>query len=119
VKEEKGVISICKTILSGTAPEQVRDQTSGLASASLRDLAVKLAGDPDLTVSVITYGDGRQELEVLHTGPPHNTDDTIDHHRFARQTQEAPGWTLPVSTQAGLQDAVTAIRTALLNAAAR
>lgn len=28
------------------------------------------------------------------------------------------GWTLPVSTQAGLQDAVTVIRTVLLNAAA-
>jgi hypothetical protein len=54
---------------------------------------------------VITYSDGRQELEVLHTGPPHNTDDTIDHRRFTRQPQEVPGWTLPVSTQAGLQDA--------------
>ena len=29
-----------------------------------------------------------------------------------------PLWTLPVSTQAGLQDAVTVIRTVLLNAAA-
>ena len=48
----------------------------------------------------------------------HNTDDTIDHRRFSRQTQEAPGWTLPVSTQAGLRDAVTVIRTVLLNAAA-
>jgi hypothetical protein len=112
------VISICKTILSGMPPEQIRDLTEGLDSAPLRDLAARLAADPNLTVSMITYSDGRQELEVLHTGPPHNTDDTIDHHRFARQTQEAPGWTLPVSTQAGLQDAVTVIRTVLLNAAA-
>jgi hypothetical protein len=37
---------------------------------------------------------------------------------FTRQTQEAPGWTLPVSTPAGLQDAVAVIRTFLLNAAA-
>jgi hypothetical protein len=117
VREETGVISICKTILSGTPPEQIRDRTEGLDSAPLRDLAARLAADPNLTVSVITYSDGRQALEVLHTGPPHNTDDTIDHHRFARQTQEAPGWTLPVSTQAGLQDAVTMIRTLLLNAA--
>jgi hypothetical protein len=29
-----------------------------------------------------------------------------------------PLWTLPVSTQAGLQDAVAVIRTVLLNAAA-
>ena len=69
-------------------------------------------------MSVISSSDGRQELEVLHTGPPRNTDDTFDHRRFTRQTQEAPGWTLPVSTQAGLQDAVTVIRTVLLNAAA-
>jgi hypothetical protein len=99
------------------APDQIRDRTSGLASAPLRDLAVKLAADPNLTVSVITYSDGRQELEVLHTGPPHNTDDTIDHRRFTRQTEETPGWTLPINTQAGLQDAVTVIRTVLLNTA--
>jgi len=118
VREETGVISICKTILSGAPPEQIRDRTEGLDSAPLRDLAARLAADPNLTVSVITYSDGRQELEVLHTGPPHNTEDTIDRRRFTRQTQAAPGWTLPVSTQAGLQDAVTMIRTVLLNAAA-
>ena len=118
VREETGVISICKTILSGQPPEQIRDRTEGLDSAPLRDLAARLAADPNLTVSVISYSDGQQELEVLHTGPPHNTDDTIDHRRFSRQTQEAPGWTLPVSTQAGLQDAITVIRTVLLNAAA-
>ena len=73
------MITICKTILSGTAPGQIRDQASGLVSAPLRDLAVKLAADPDLTVSVITYSDGRHELEVLHTGPPHHTEDTVDH----------------------------------------
>ena len=112
------MITICKTILSGTAPEQIRDQTSGLASASLRDLAVKLAADPDLTVSVITYSDGRQELEVLHVGPPHHTEDSVDHRSFARQAPETPGWTQSISTQAGLQDAVTAIRT-VLNAADR
>jgi hypothetical protein len=111
------VISICKTILSGQPPEQIRDRTDGLDSVPLRDLAARLAADPNLTVSVISYSDGRQELEVLHTGPPHNTDDTIDHRRFTRQTQEAPGWTLPVSTQAGLQDAVTVRRTVLLKAA--
>jgi hypothetical protein len=112
------VKTICKTILSGTAPGQIRDQASGLASDPLRDLAVKLAADPDLTVSVITYSDGRQELEVLHTGPPHHTEDTVDHRGFTRQAQETPGWTQSISTQAGLQDAVTAIR-AVLNAAAR
>ena len=112
------MISICKTILSGQPPEQIRDRTEGLDSAPLRDLAARLAADPNLTVSVISYSDGRHELEVLHTGPPHHTDDTIDHRRFTRPTQAEPGWTLPVSTQAGLQEAVTVIRTVLLNAAA-
>ena len=36
--EETNVITICKTILSGTAPGQIRDQASGFASAPLRDL---------------------------------------------------------------------------------
>ena len=62
-----------KTVLSGAAPGHIREQTEGLAPAQLRELAVQLAADPDLTVSVISYDDGRQELEVLHTGPPHCT----------------------------------------------
>ena len=33
------MISICKTILSGQPPEQIRDRTEGLDSAPLRDLA--------------------------------------------------------------------------------
>jgi hypothetical protein len=33
---------------------------------------------------VITYQDGAAELEVLHTGPPHHTEPTIDSDRFAR-----------------------------------
>ena len=82
--------TICKTILSGAAPGQIRDEASGLASAPLRDLAVKLAADPDLTVSVITYSDGRQELEVLHTGPPHHTEDTVD-HRSRTAAADPPG----------------------------
>ena len=48
-----------------------------------------------------------------------HTEATVDHRSFTRQAQETPGWTQSISTQAGLQDAVTAIRTALLNAAAR
>ncbi|MGH3174179.1 MAG: hypothetical protein ACRDPF_10010, partial [Streptosporangiaceae bacterium] len=66
------MITICKAVLSGSAPGRIRAQTQGLESDGLRDLAVELAGDPDLTVSVITYADGRQELEVLGTGPQHH-----------------------------------------------
>ena len=68
------MITICKTVLSGAAPARIREQTEGLASGWLRDLAVKLAGDPALTVSVITHEDSTQELEVLRTGPPHHTE---------------------------------------------
>lgn len=111
---EPGVITICKTILSGSTPGQIRDQTEGLAPARLRDLAVQLAGDPDLTVSVITYDDGTQELEALHTGPPQRTEDTIDRRRFIRQPPE----TLSIASPAGLQDAVTLVRAILLDATA-
>jgi hypothetical protein len=75
------MITFCKATLSGAAPDRIREQTRGLESDGLRDLAVKLAGDPGLTVSVITYADGRQELEVLHTGPPHHPEETIDGFR--------------------------------------
>jgi len=64
------MITIRKARLSGAAPVLIRERAQGLGSGWLRDLAVKLAGDPDLTVSVITFADGKQELEVLHTGPP-------------------------------------------------
>lgn len=105
---------VCKTVLSGSEPGQVRDQAAGLPTGPLRDLAVQLAADPDLTVSVISYDDGRQELEVLHTGSPCHTEDTIDRHRFTRQ----PSRTLSTATPARLQDAATMIRGILRDAAA-
>jgi hypothetical protein len=111
------MITISKVILSGAAPGQIRDQASGLASAPLRDLAAELAGDPDLTVSVITYQDGSQELEVLHTGPPHRDENTIDRHRFTRQPSAAPARTLPIVGPADLHDAVNLIRAVLRDAA--
>ncbi len=111
------MITISKTILSGTAPGQIRDQTSGLASAPLRDLAASLAADPDLTVSVITYQDGRQELEVLHTGPPHPDEDAIDRRKFACQSGATQGGTLPIASPADLQNAMNLIRAILRNAA--
>ena len=104
-----GMITICKAVLSGSAPARIREQTEGLEPGWLRDLAVKLAGDPTLTVSVITDEDGTQELEVLHTGPPHHTEQTIDSDRFTRQ----PGQTLPVTEPSDVQDAVAAVRAIL------
>ncbi len=107
--------TICKAILSGATPQQIRDRTEGLVPARLRDLAVQLAGYPDLTVCVITYDDGTQELEVLHTGPPHRTEDTIDCRRFSRQASGTPAQTLSIASQAGLQEAVSLIHGILLD----
>ncbi len=56
------MITIGKARLSGAAPDRIQEQAQGLEPGRLRELAVKLTGDPDLTVSVITYADGNQEL---------------------------------------------------------
>jgi len=45
--------------------------------------------------------------------------ESLDQGRVPREEILQRGWTQSISTQAGLQDAVTAIRTALLNAASR
>jgi hypothetical protein len=116
--EEPVVITICKAVISGASPGRVREQAGGLAPAGLRDLAVRLASDPDLTVSVITYDDGRQELEVLHTGPPHLTEHTIDRHQFTRQPGYGATRSVSVATPAGLQGAIALVRSILLDAAA-
>ena len=83
------MIPFRKVTLSGSAPDRIREQTEGLESGCLRDLAVKLAGDAALTVSVLTYADGRTELEVLRTGPPGETAS----HETAGQTGHARGLT--------------------------
>ena len=110
------MIKICKTILSDAAPGHIREQTEGLAPAQLRELAVQLAADPELTVSVITYDDGRQELEVLHTGPPHRTEHTIDCRRFEREPAATPARTMSVGTPDALLDAAEMIRAILWDA---
>jgi hypothetical protein len=91
------MITICKAILSGAKPAQIREQTEGLIPGWLRDLAVKLAGDPALTVSVITYQDGAQELEVLHTGPPHHTEPSTATGSPVSTRRRYPSPNLPTS----------------------
>jgi len=113
------VITICKAVLSGAAPGRVREQAGGLAPAGLRDLAVRLAGDPDLTVSVITYDDGRQELEVLRAGLPYLSEDTIDRHQFTRRPEHGATRSVSGATPAGLQDAIALVRGVLLDATVR
>ena len=107
------MISISKTVLTGATASEIREQTEGLAPERLRDLAVMLAKHPELTVSVITYDDGTQELEVLHTGPPRHSIYTIDRRRFTRQADPPPGWTLSIEQQSDLEDAADLIHITL------
>ena len=65
---------------------------------------------------MITYDDGRAELEVLHTGPPHRTEHTIDCCRFEREPAATPARTISVSTPAALLDAAEMIRAILRDA---
>ena len=96
------MITIHKAVLSGATLSEIRDQVEELArgpggnaaSALLGDLAVELAAHSDLRVSVITYEDGTEELEVLHVGPPHGDENTIDRGKFADRARTAPDWTL-------------------------
>ena len=60
---------------------------------------------------MITYQDGAQELEVLRTGPPHHTEQTIDSDRFTRHTAE----TLPIAEPPDVQTAVALVRSILLD----
>ena len=100
------MVTICKTVLNGATPGQIQ----GLMPAQLRDLAVQLTADPDLTVSLITY-DGRVELKVLHAGPPYRT---VDRGRFTGQVPLE----MSIASPAGLQDAVTLVRAILADPAA-
>jgi hypothetical protein len=104
---ESGLVRITKTIISGCEPGKAQQQAAALAPAGLRDLAVQLAADPDLTVSVTSYEDGRQELKVMHAGGPQHTQDTMDRHWLTGRPEAR---TMSVTTPASLQDAVAAIR---------
>lgn len=65
---------------------------------------------------MITYDDGRAELEVLHTGPPHRTEHGIAPGRFTRQPGAVPAQTIPVASRSSLQDAARLIRAILWDA---
>jgi hypothetical protein len=122
------MITIHKAVASRVPPDQILAGTRGAgpdagpgpdgdpAAARLRDLAVRLAAYRDLQVSVISYDDGRAELEVLHAGPPHYTEHTIDRAKFAGPDRPAPGWVVSLDGDAGLRSATDLIRGTLLNA---
>jgi len=65
---------------------------------------------------VITYDDGTQELEVLHTGPPHRTEHTVDCRKFTRQPSGTQAQTLSIADPDGLQQAVALVQSILRDA---
>ncbi len=93
------MLTIRKAVATRIPPDQFRAGIEALTSRSgtsgpgpgdaevearLRELALHLASYPDLRVSVIIYEDGSAELEVLHAGPPHHTEATIDRREVRR-----------------------------------
>jgi len=115
------MITIPKAILSGAAAEQIRDRARELApghpaASGLHDLAAELAAHRDLRVSMIIYEDGSVELEVLHTGPPHHNENTIDPRKFAGQAPAPADRTLSIAGESGIQDAANIVRAILHNA---
>jgi hypothetical protein len=125
-EEETGMITIRKAVVSRIPPSQVQavldaaaagtGEDGDPAAARLRDLALNLAAHRDLQVSVITYEDGRAELQVLHAGPPHYTEQTIDCSRFAGPDRPVPGWVVSLAGDGDLESATDRIRDTLLGA---
>ena len=120
------MITIRKAVISRVWPDQLRapapdpgeDADAVPAAARLRDLAQHLAAYRDLQVSVITYEDGRAELQVLHAGPPHHTQDTIDCGKFGGPDRSAPGWVVSLADEGGLDVVADLIRATLQEAGA-
>jgi hypothetical protein len=110
------VIIISKAILSAETAQHIQELASGLEPAPLRDLALELATQPDLRVSVITYQDGTAELEVLDEGAPRHDEDTIDCGRFTRPGLASQARTLGLAGEAWLHDAVNLIRATMRDA---
>jgi hypothetical protein len=100
------MITIRKGVISRVWPDrrQAPAPDEDSSAGRLRDLALRLAAQRDLRVSVITYEDGRAELEVLHAGPPHPTAETIGRERLAVPDRAVPGWVVSLAAERGLED---------------
>jgi hypothetical protein len=118
------MITIRKAVATRVPPDQIRAGIEALTSGSgtsgpgpgdaevqarLRELALHLASYPDLRVSVIIYEDGSAELEVLHAGPPHHTEATIDRGKFAGQPAAESGWVVDLTGDSALERATDLI----------
>ena len=119
------MLTIRKAVATRVPPDQIRAGIEALASRSgtpgpgpgdaevqarLRELALHLASYPDLRVSVIIYEDGSAELEVLHAGPPHHTEATIDCGKFAGRAATESGWVVDLTGDSALEHATDLIR---------
>jgi hypothetical protein len=119
------VITIQKFRLSGSLDDLQRkveelacDQAPHeyLTGTRLRELAVALAMQADLHVSVVTYADGSQELEVALTDHPGCDPMVIGRDHLGGQCQLTWERWLPIGNEPGIETVVNLIQ-AVLNAA--
>ena len=87
-----------------------------LAGTRLRELAIALAMQADLRVSVVNYADGSQEVEVALTDHPNCDPIVIGRDQFGGQCQLTWERWLPIEDQPGIETVVNLIQ-AVLNAA--
>jgi hypothetical protein len=116
------VITSHKTILSGS-PDDLRRMVEKLsldqepyeyqAGTRLRELAVALAMQASFNVSVISYEDGSQELEVGLTDYPGCDPIVICRDQHGERYQLSWDLWLPVEDQSGIEAIVNLIGAAL------
>jgi hypothetical protein len=116
------MITSQKTILSGS-PSDIRRTVEELAfdqephehqaGARLRELAVSLAMQPGFSVSVISYEDGSQELEVVLTDHPGCDPIVIGRDQSGGRCQVSWDLWLPIDDQPGIETIVNLIGVAL------
>jgi hypothetical protein len=121
-KDGQGVITSHKTILSGS-PDDLRRKVETLAPGQephvyqagtrLRELAVTLAMQAGLRVSMISYEDGSQELEVVLTDHPSCDPIVIGRDQHGGRCQLSWDLWLPIEDQPGIETVVNLIQAAL------
>jgi hypothetical protein len=120
------MITVDKQLLSGTPDEVLgkvedlardQDEHEYLAGTWFRELAVKLATRDGLAVSAVTYDAAVYELEVTLASAPHEAI-VIDRSQSGDYCQITLEQWLPISGEAGIEDAANTIH-AVLAASAR
>lgn len=116
------MITSQKTILSGS-PDDLRRKVEALAldqepheyqaGMRLRELAVELAMQAGFNVSVISYEDGSQELEVVLTDYPSCDPIVIGRDQLGVRCQLSWDLWLPIEDRPAIETIVNLIRVAL------